>query len=65
MGYDDNLVCERCGGEGSIEYDDAGSDVWGEDCPSEMNHLVECPACRGEGVPPNAPASATVKENKS
>lgn len=41
--------CERCGGEGSIEYADAGPDVWGEDCPSEVNHLVECPDCGGSG----------------
>lgn len=42
-------TCERCGGEGSIEYAEAGPDVWGEDCPSEVNHLVECPDCGGYG----------------
>jgi hypothetical protein len=53
--YDDNVVCDRCGGEGSIDYDDAGPAVWGEDCPSEMNHLVTCPDCLGQGVPLTAP----------
>lgn len=41
--------CERCGGEGFLEYSEAGPDVWGEDCPSEVNHLVTCPVCRGTG----------------
>lgn len=36
--------CSRCGGEGFIEYNDA-PDLWGEDCPSEVNHLVDCPEC--------------------
>lgn len=49
--YDDldRDTCERCGGDGSIEYMDAGPSVWGEDCPSEVNHLVECPDCGGTG----------------
>lgn len=50
--YDDDLdrdTCERCGGEGFIEYAEAGPDVWGEDCPSEVNHLVTCPDCNGYG----------------
>lgn len=42
-------TCERCGGDGTIEYLDAGPSVWGEDCPSEVNHLVECPNCEGTG----------------
>lgn len=63
--YDDNVVCDRCGGEGSIEYDDAGPDVWGEDCPSLMNHLVMCPDCRGEGVPPNSGISNSATGPKS
>lgn len=41
--------CDRCGGEGHIEYDEGGPDVWGEDCPSEVNHLVACPDCDGSG----------------
>ncbi len=45
----DSDECERCGGEGFIEYADAGPDVWGEDCPSEVNHLVTCPECGGWG----------------
>lgn len=40
--------CERCGGEGLLEYIDA-PDTWGEDCPSEVNHLIECPDCAGTG----------------
>ena len=43
---DDNEVCDRCGGDGFIEYADAGPSEWGEDCPSEMNHLIPCPECR-------------------
>lgn len=37
-------VCECCGGDGTVEYIDH-PEVWGEDCPSEMNHLVPCPEC--------------------
>ena len=40
--------CERCGDEGSVEYMDS-PDLWGEDCPSEENHLELCPECRGRG----------------
>ena len=43
--------CDRCGGEGHIEYAEAGPSVWGEDCPSEVNHLIECPECGGRGKP--------------
>jgi hypothetical protein len=42
--------CCTCGGEGFIEYNDGGPEVWGEDCPSEENHLVTCPNCRGSGL---------------
>ena len=45
----DHLTCDRCAGEGGLEYSQAGPDVWGEDCPSEMNHLVTCPDCGGSG----------------
>ena len=45
-GFD--LTCDRCGGDGVVEYADS-PDVWGEDCPSEMDHLVTCPACYGRG----------------
>lgn len=41
---------DRCGGEGFIEYADAGPSVWGEDTPSEKNHLVTCPQCYGTGL---------------
>ena len=43
--YDpDAWDCDRCGGEGHMEYNDC-PEAWGEDCPSEVNHLVECPNC--------------------
>ena len=41
--------CDRCGGEGVIEYAEGGPEVWGEDCPSEVNHMVTCPDCGGNG----------------
>lgn len=41
-------ACPTCGGEGFVEYMDA-PEVWGEDCPSEENHLVDCPNCGGSG----------------
>lgn len=47
--FDDDDRCYRCGGEGVIEYADGGPEVWGEDCPSEINHLVTCPDCGGAG----------------
>ena len=54
--YDDDYcepnLCQECGGEGFIEYNDAGPSYWGEDCPSEENHLVTCRHCRGTGVEP-------------
>ena len=46
---EDEPSCPDCGGEGMVEYNDAGPSVWGEDCPSEMNHLVTCPNCKGSG----------------
>lgn len=44
---DDDDRCYRCGGDGVIEYAEGGPEVWGEDCPSEVNHLVPCPDCSG------------------
>ena len=41
-------VCHVCGGEGHREYIDAPEE-WGEDCPSEVNHLIECRECSGYG----------------
>lgn len=41
--------CDRCGGDGFIEYNDGDGGDWGEDCPSEQNHLIVCRACRGTG----------------
>ena len=41
-------ACPRCCDENHIEYMDA-PEVWGEDSPSEVNHLVLCPDCRGRG----------------
>jgi len=43
-------VCPSCGGEGMMEYIEAGPSAWGEDCPSEENHMVTCPNCRGSGL---------------
>lgn len=43
--------CQRCGGEGCVEYFDA-EDKWGEDSPSELNHLIACPDCAGSGRSP-------------
>lgn len=36
--------CDLCGGDGVREYLDA-PDEWGEDCPSEQNHLIACRGC--------------------
>lgn len=45
---EDDDDCPTCGSEGITEYlDDEGS--WGEDCPSEVSHLVTCSNCRGSG----------------
>lgn len=46
---DEAAVCDRCGGDGMIEYNDGDGGDWGEDCPSEINHLITCRACRGTG----------------
>lgn len=46
---DDRDTCDACGGEGFVEYLDCPA-VWGEDCPSEVNHLVACPECGGTGT---------------
>jgi alpha-D-ribose 1-methylphosphonate 5-phosphate C-P lyase len=43
--WDNEDVCEMCGGDGVIEYLDH-PEVWGEDCPSYQNHLLPCPECR-------------------
>lgn len=40
----DEPACDRCGDVGLIEYSSA-PELWGEDSPSEPNHMVECPAC--------------------
>jgi hypothetical protein len=45
-------VCDRCGGEGWIEYNDGDGTDWGEDCPSEINHLIVCRICKGTGRMP-------------
>lgn len=44
--------CERCGGEGFVSYMDS-PDVWGEDCPSMLDHYVSCPECGGRGLVPH------------
>ena len=51
-GWDDEqerCVCDRCGGDGFIEYNDGDGGDWGEDCPSEVNHLIVCRQCKGTG----------------
>lgn len=40
--------CYTCGDDGVVEYDDT-PELWGEDCPSETNHLAICPECDGKG----------------
>lgn len=52
MNDDENGVCDECGGEGFIEYNDAGPSYWGEDSPSEINHLLICRSCNGSGRVP-------------
>lgn len=59
----DDILCDRCGGDGSVEYDDA-PDAWGEDCPSDVNHLIPCPDCRGSGERPNTPAQPRREEGQ-
>lgn len=49
-------TCEVCGGDGHREYMDAPEE-WGEDCPSEKNHLIECRTCSGTGIIRWCPAS--------
>lgn len=46
---DDDKLCPWCGGDGIAEYLDC-PEAWGEDCPSEENHLITCPGCRGTGL---------------
>jgi len=40
----DDPCCQRCGGDGVVEYTES-PDLWGEDSPSEENHLLPCPEC--------------------
>ena len=42
-------TCEHCGGDGCIDYLDGDGGDWGEDCPSEENHLIICRHCGGTG----------------
>jgi hypothetical protein len=48
MPLDPGDYCPTCGGEGVAEYNDC-PEAWGEDCPSEANHLITCPNCGGSG----------------
>jgi hypothetical protein len=54
-GYDDyeplgdRYTCNRCAGEGMVDYLDGDGGDWGEDCPSEENHPITCRACNGTG----------------
>jgi hypothetical protein len=45
----EQFICERCGGEGWIDYLDGDGTDWGEDCPSEINHPIRCRICNGRG----------------
>lgn len=47
--YSDEPECPWCGGEGMAEYAES-PEAWGEDCPSEVNHLIRCPQCKGSGL---------------
>ena len=42
-------TCDHCGGDGCIDYLDGDGGDWGEDCPSEENHLIICRHCGGTG----------------
>lgn len=42
-------ICDRCGGDGWIDYFDGDGGDWGEDFPAEENHPITCRACRGTG----------------
>ena len=45
----ERCICDRCGGEGWIDYLDGDGSDWGEDCPSEENHPITCRQCNGTG----------------
>ena len=45
----DATACDHCGGDGCIDYLDGDGGDWGEDCPSEENHLIICRHCGGTG----------------
>lgn len=49
---DERCICDRCGGEGWIDYLDGDGGDWGEDCPSEINHPITCRQCGGTGRQP-------------
>lgn len=42
-------TCGDCGGNGFREYLDAPEE-WGEDCPSEENHPIDCRECSSTGI---------------
>ena len=46
---EEGVQCDRCCGDGMIEYLDGDGTDWGEDCPSEVNHLITCRQCGGTG----------------
>ena len=49
LNNEERCICDRCGGEGFIEYNDGDGSDWGDDSPSEVNHLITCRACKGTG----------------
>ncbi|MEE9598561.1 MAG: hypothetical protein V3V96_17440 [Acidiferrobacterales bacterium] len=46
---EDRDNCPSCGGSGRREYIEC-PEAWGEDCPSELNHMITCPNCGGSGA---------------
>jgi hypothetical protein len=53
---DDAPPCNRCGGDGLIEYGEA-PEAWGGDTPDLENHFVPCPECRRAALASPGPAS--------
>ena len=48
---EDQSRCDRCGGDGGIEYDECYK-LQPEGFPTEPNHLVSCLDCNGTGIHP-------------
>lgn len=47
---DENLCCDRCGGEGWIMAVDGDGSDWGEDCyAGPLDAEIKCRVCKGTG----------------